>query len=419
MFFTSEPSTIFSLTRLTNFHHDSVHTTRIHTRLSSSKPEQKPRPGGSEEVENEGDCFSHDILLSVARAIKPSFYAVRTGREPGIYLTWDDCQQQVGKFKNASYKKFYTRKEAENFMFGADYCVSLPQSERKTVSPLKDSTLSSSVTTGEEISNDDSDKRSVKSKSEKADQIEKLTVYTDGCSRSNGQFGARAGVGVFWGDNDPRCVMYKILNQTPKYVFVLESFTSNSLTDLYYYVHHRNVSEPLPGSRQTNNRAEITAAIRALETCPNNYSSLEIKTDSQYLKKAIELWIPKWEKNGWKLARSAKSGKSEKSKTRKKNEESSESTRKDHIVENKDLFEQLMGLIRARTGKVKITYVEAHVGIHGNEEADRLANLGALGSPLNGNGVEPQSSTNDTVLLPTSYKDLLSSSGFSDILSMR
>lgn len=44
------------------------------------------------------------------------FYAVRKGREPGIYETWADCSQQVIRFPGAEYKSFETKEEAEAFM---------------------------------------------------------------------------------------------------------------------------------------------------------------------------------------------------------------------------------------------------------------------------------------------------------------
>ena len=44
------------------------------------------------------------------------FYAVKKGRETGIFLTWDECFKQVNKFPGAIYKSFKTRAEAENFM---------------------------------------------------------------------------------------------------------------------------------------------------------------------------------------------------------------------------------------------------------------------------------------------------------------
>ena len=43
------------------------------------------------------------------------YYSVRIGREPGIYLTWDDCKAQVDKFPGAIYKSFKTMEEAEKF----------------------------------------------------------------------------------------------------------------------------------------------------------------------------------------------------------------------------------------------------------------------------------------------------------------
>ncbi|CAG8654865.1 5988_t:CDS:2, partial [Paraglomus occultum] len=42
--------------------------------------------------------------------------------------------------------------------------------------------------------------------------------------------------------------------------------------DLTLYACHRNLSEPLEDGRQTNQRAEIMAAIRALETCADTKS---------------------------------------------------------------------------------------------------------------------------------------------------
>src|SRR5438132_11332805 len=49
---------------------------------------------------------------------KRKFYAVRKGRTPGIYLTWEDCSQQVTGVPGAIYKSFETRAEAERFLAG-------------------------------------------------------------------------------------------------------------------------------------------------------------------------------------------------------------------------------------------------------------------------------------------------------------
>ena len=44
------------------------------------------------------------------------FYAVKVGRTPGIYTTWDDCKKQVDGFPSASYKSFKTANEAAEFL---------------------------------------------------------------------------------------------------------------------------------------------------------------------------------------------------------------------------------------------------------------------------------------------------------------
>lgn len=44
------------------------------------------------------------------------FYAVKKGKKPGIYLTWDEAKTQVNGFSGAQYKSFKTKSEAEEFM---------------------------------------------------------------------------------------------------------------------------------------------------------------------------------------------------------------------------------------------------------------------------------------------------------------
>ncbi|KAK9762844.1 hypothetical protein K7432_011019 [Basidiobolus ranarum] len=152
----------------------------------------------------------------------------------------------------------------------------------------------------------------------------KLVVYTDGSSRGNGQANSRAGVGVFWGDDDPR-----------------------------------NVSERLVG-RQTNQRAEITAALRAIQTCGNDKAVLEVRTDSNYVIQSMTSWVHGWLKKGWKG------------------------------VTNKDLFEELHNAVEKREGEVIWTHIRAHTGVYGNEMADKLANLGASkGLPSGANNKSP------------------------------
>lgn len=44
------------------------------------------------------------------------YYAVRVGHNPGIYVTWSDCEVQVKGFPGAQYKSFPTEAEAKAYM---------------------------------------------------------------------------------------------------------------------------------------------------------------------------------------------------------------------------------------------------------------------------------------------------------------
>mgnify|MGYP000026081591 CR=1 FL=1 len=43
------------------------------------------------------------------------YYAVRVGKKPGVYLTWEECKAIVDGYPGAQYKSFKTMEEAENF----------------------------------------------------------------------------------------------------------------------------------------------------------------------------------------------------------------------------------------------------------------------------------------------------------------
>ena len=55
-------------------------------------------------------------FVSKHRKSKNSAYAVRLGRTPGIYTTWDECKEQVHKFKGAEYKGFVLFDDAVRYM---------------------------------------------------------------------------------------------------------------------------------------------------------------------------------------------------------------------------------------------------------------------------------------------------------------
>ena len=48
------------------------------------------------------------------------YYAVKKGRNPGIYTSWDSCLKEVKGYSGAIYKSFKTMEEAEIYMTGEE-----------------------------------------------------------------------------------------------------------------------------------------------------------------------------------------------------------------------------------------------------------------------------------------------------------
>ena len=44
------------------------------------------------------------------------FYAVKEGKKPGIYMSWDECKEQVNGYSGAVYKSFTSEDEAKAFI---------------------------------------------------------------------------------------------------------------------------------------------------------------------------------------------------------------------------------------------------------------------------------------------------------------
>ena len=102
----------------------------------------------------------------------------------------------------------------------------------------------------------------------------------------------------------------------------------------------------------TNNRMELTAAIKALEYCnaqegqQPSLKQIKIYTDSTYLKEGITVWINNWEKNNWKTAD-------------KKN------------VKNVDLWKKLKELIKSN--QIEWNWIKGHSDDPLNDLVDKLA----------------------------------------------
>lgn len=103
------------------------------------------------------------------------------------------------------------------------------------------------------------------------------------------------------------------------------------------------------GERETtNNRMELTAAIRALEALKQR-CAVDLYTDSKYVKHGISEWLAGWKARGWRTA-----------------------ARKP--VKNQDLWQTLDEL--AGSHDVTWHWVRGHAGHAENERADLLANQG-------------------------------------------
>ncbi|MEE9318011.1 MAG: ribonuclease HI [Rhodospirillales bacterium] len=98
----------------------------------------------------------------------------------------------------------------------------------------------------------------------------------------------------------------------------------------------------------TNNRMELTAAIKGLEALKPD-SPAEIFTDSKYVKDGITQWIANWKRNGWRTA--AKKP-----------------------VKNEDLWRQLDAALTGHD--VDWHWIKGHAGHPENERADALARRG-------------------------------------------
>jgi ribonuclease HI len=100
--------------------------------------------------------------------------------------------------------------------------------------------------------------------------------------------------------------------------------------------------------RTTNNRMELLAAIKALESL-DHPSAIDLYTDSEYLRGGITQWMAKWKKNGWR-------------------------TYDRKPVKNVDLWQRLDQA--AARHEIKWHWLRGHMGHAENERADELAREG-------------------------------------------
>jgi ribonuclease HI len=95
----------------------------------------------------------------------------------------------------------------------------------------------------------------------------------------------------------------------------------------------------------TNNRMELMAAIAGIEAL-KRACTVDLTTDSQYVRRGVEEWMPRWKANGWK-------------------------TSDKKPVKNRDLWERLDAALASHD--VRWHWVKGHAGHAENERVDALA----------------------------------------------
>jgi ribonuclease HI len=257
------------------------------------------------------------------------FYAVANGRNIGIFLNWNDCNTSINGYKNAIFKKFNTKEEAEKFIqfnknikskqkdiidFNADYYVytdgacslskkSLDFSDNLAGEKVK--TFSPGSLTNLAKPNLLSSMLDFESKDSKL------------AGSNNGKYNAIAGIGIFFGIND-----------------------------------HRNISKKIEG-KQTNNTAELTAIIETYNIIENdiiNGKKIIIVSDSKYAILCVSSYGEKCYKKNWNIE-----------------------------IPNKELVKTAYELYKDKPN-IQFMHIKAHTNntdIHsfGNDNADKLANI--------------------------------------------
>lgn len=105
----------------------------------------------------------------------------------------------------------------------------------------------------------------------------------------------------------------------------------------------------------TNNFTELTAVLRALEWAKKAKVKVSIRTDSNYVKQGINVWMPKWIKNHWR-------------------------TSANKPVKNVELWRPIYHLYKELGDMVEVIHVPGHAtgnsfNAVGNRAADALCNV--------------------------------------------
>ena len=209
------------------------------------------------------------------------FYAVRKGREPGIYHSWEETKAQVDGFPGAEFKSFANPMDAIEFMdFSADEALDgLKKAENTFENAMakiqrKSAQLAKNPAGSAQIRVNPGDP----AVTVPVDGPYAAYVYTDGGCRNHGVH-----KGGHVKETDPGAWGYLI---------VLPDGQKFDGTDGEF--------------QATNNKMEMTAfleSLRKLEELGLQEQAVLYSLDSQYVLNGVQHWMAGWKAKGWRKAK--------------------------------------------------------------------------------------------------------------------
>jgi ribonuclease HI len=262
------------------------------------------------------------VFVGLKQGVKlaKKYYVVWKGRETGIFTNWAQCKAQVDGFSGAKYKAFPSLEGAESAFGRETNSKSVKPKITKRISKPKAVPLSNRETNSMSVK-PKTTKKTSKSKAIPLSQKDiidmpfDIKIFTDGaCVPNPGE----AGTG-------------------------LAVYQNNDLTELWYGLYQ---------SSGTNNTAELHGLNQGLLLAKEKSTiglSVAIFCDSKYSINCITKWATSWKKKGW--------------------------TKSGGEIKNLDIIKPAYALYQEFSSEIAIHHVNGHVGIEGNELADRMSVL--------------------------------------------
>lgn len=286
-------------------------------------------------------------------------YAVRIGRNKGVFNTWAECKKQIDGFKGAKYKSFTSKKDAELFIEGNDF---KPQKKEHKKTPYKSincQTLTHSYWNGK--INPIIKQRNKRKMFLELNIDEKnyndhcLDIYTDGSCLDNSnpdKMKRRAGYGIYVSDD---MQMGDVITEK---------------------------------DQRSNNCAELMAVLVSIQKFKQTNKHLRILTDSKYVCNIFECdGGILMEKEPFPQSLEKNDAQNIQDWLRKKLFENRQVGKawfylwldnEKFEYENKSLIDDIFKEINSYSKDVRLIHIPGHKKIHGNEMADSLAKNAAF-----------------------------------------